>query len=111
MYKVILMVKRKIKNLITIITIATTLGIFSLSGFSNKAFSEAVPLIQIDTGNNALDEAIPHFYSCINHAVKSNQHDDSLDSYFQHEPTKHEVITCYQKTIKNSHSHDSEGEN
>lgn len=66
------------------------------------AFSQAVPLVKIDTGNSALDKEIHQFYSCINKSVKSNQDDDSLKSYFKHEPTKHEVIACYQKIIGDS---------
>ncbi len=73
------------------------------------AFSQAVPLIKIDTGNSALDKEIKHFYNCIDKSVKSNKNDDSLKSYFKHEPTKHEVIACYQNIIGDSHGKPNSG--
>jgi hypothetical protein len=91
----------KFSNLVYVITIVTSFGLLLSFNFVNSAFSRAVPLTKLDTGSSALDDSIPHFFSCIHHAVHSNEHKSDISAYFKHEPTKNEVISCYHKTIEN----------
>ncbi|HEY0579163.1 MAG TPA: hypothetical protein VGC75_00510, partial [Candidatus Nitrosocosmicus sp.] len=39
------------------------------------------------------------FFSCVGKATKSNQHVSGISSYFKHEPTRNEVIDCYNSNI------------
>lgn len=89
----------KVKNMIYIITIVTSFGLLISSTVINSAFSEKVVVPKPHTGNNKLDSNIPHFFSCINGAVKSNQN-KNVAAYFKHEPTRNEMIGCFNKTIK-----------
>jgi hypothetical protein len=91
----------KFGNMVYVITIVTSLGLLLSFNFVNSAFSIAVPLIEIHTGSSALDNSMPHFFSCIHHAVHSNEDRSDISAYFKHEPTKNEVIDCYDKTIEN----------
>ncbi len=88
-------------NIVYVIAIITSLGLLLSFNFVNSAFSIAVPLIPINTGSSDLDSSIPHFFSCIHHAVHSNQDISDISPYFKHEPTKNEVIDCYHNTINN----------
>lgn len=89
----------KVSNIIYIITIVTSLGLLLSANVVNSAFSKAVPVPKPHTGNHNLDSSIPHFFSCINGAVHSNQ-GKSVAPYFKHEPTRNEMIGCYHKAIK-----------
>src|ERR1044072_8057665 len=60
----------------------------------NISYGEAVPLIPINTGNATLDKGLPVFYDCIDKKI-DNSKGDEADSYFDSEPTKNEVTTCY----------------
>jgi hypothetical protein len=89
----------KISNMVYIITIITSFGSLLSFHFVNSAFSQAVPLIPINTGDPVLDKNLHSFYSCVGKAIKSNQNVDGISSYFKHEPTRNEVIDCYNSKI------------
>ena len=82
-----------------IVTIVSSFGLLSSYIVSN-AFSEAVSVPKPHTGNSALDKSFPKFFSCINTAIKSNQHTKGIKSYFTHEPARNEMVNCFNKTIK-----------
>ena len=86
-------------NIVYGIAIVPSFGLLLSLSFVNIAFSIAVPLIPIDTGSQDLDQNIPKFFSCIHHAVHSNQEVSDISAYFKHEPTKNEVIDCFDNTI------------
>ena len=85
--------------MVYIITIITSFGSLLSFHFVNNAFSQAVPLIPINTGDSVLDKNLHSFYSCVGKAIKSNQHVAGISSYFKHEPTRNEVIDCYNSNI------------
>lgn len=85
--------------MVYIITIVTSFGSLLSFHFVNNAFSQAVPLIPINTGDSALDKNLHSFYSCVGKAIKSNQHVSGISSYFTHEPTRNEVTDCYNNNI------------
>ena len=85
--------------MMVIVTIVSSFGLLSSYIVSN-AFSEAVPVPKPHTGNSALDKSFPKFFSCINTAIKSNQHTKGIKSYFTHETTRNEMVNCFNKTIK-----------
>jgi hypothetical protein len=95
------MVREKPDKTISVILIATFFGILIASHIDNVAFSQAVPLVDVGTGNTTLDNALPDFYDCIDKSIKTNDR-SSLDSYFEKEPTKNEVIICYYKIFNNT---------
>src|SRR6476469_3243279 len=89
----------KISNMVYIITIVTSFGSLLSFHFVNNAFAQAVPLIPINTGHSALDKNLHSFFNRVGKAIKSNQHKSGISSYFTHEPTKNEVIDCYNSNI------------
>src|SRR4030095_13459758 len=80
-------------NSLFIIVLIMTSLIFNYSQV-NSVYGDAVPLIRIDSGNDTLDKFLPKFYDCIEDAVKSSK-SEQKDPYFKNEPTKNEVIKCY----------------
>ncbi|MDF0682500.1 MAG: hypothetical protein P0116_16200 [Candidatus Nitrosocosmicus sp.] len=62
------------------------------------SYGQAVPLIPIHTGNVTLDKGLPVFYDCIDEKI-DNSKGVEADSYFEKEPTKHEVTTCYNEVF------------
>src|SRR6188508_3448040 len=70
------------------------------------SYGEAVPLIPINTGNVTLDKGLPVFYECIDKKI-DNSKGDEADNYFEKEPTKNEVITCYNEVLFNNSYHQS----
>ena len=64
----------------------------------NISYGQAVPLIPINTGNVTLDKGLPVFYDCIDKKI-DNSKGDEADNYFEKEPTKNEVITCYNEVF------------
>ena len=91
-------------SLFIIVPIVTTL-ILNYSQ-DNAVYGDAVPLMRIDSGNDTLDKFLPKFYDCIEDAVKSSR-SEQKDPYFKKEPTKNEVIKCYnegkdEKSLKNA---------
>ncbi len=65
---------------------------------TDKAYSQAVDLIEINSGNQTLDNGLPLFYECIDEKVDSSKGVEE-DSYFEKEPTKHEVKSCYNEVL------------
>ncbi len=59
----------------------------------NISYGQAVPLIPIHTGNVTLDKGLPVFYDCIDKKIDNSKGVE--DNYFEKEPTKNEVTTCY----------------
>ena len=64
----------------------------------NISFGQAVDLIPIQTGNATLDKGLPGFYDCIDEKIDESKGVEE-DPYFEKEPTKHEVITCYNEVF------------
>ncbi len=85
--------------MMVLVTIVSSFGLLSSFVVSN-AFSQAVTVPKPHTGNSALDKSFSKFFSCLNSAIKSNQHIKGIKSYFTHEPTRNEMINCFNKTIK-----------
>ena len=74
---------------------------------THKAYSQAVDLIEINSGNQTLDSGLPQFYDCIDEKIDSSKGAEQ-DSYFEKEPTKHEVTSCYNEILLGSAPHDVE---
>jgi len=73
----------------------------------NISYGEAVPLIPIHTGNVTLDNGLPVFYDCIDKKIDKSK-DDGASGYFDNEPTKYEVTTCYNEVFfEKSYDHSS----
>ncbi len=81
-------------TLFTIAVVITTLTAILQIGSANLAFSQAVELLPIITGNDTLDRSLPVFYECIEEAVDASVNAQQ-DPYFEDEPTKNEVRECY----------------
>ena len=80
---------------------ALMISVSSIAGtplHTDKAYSQAVDLIEINSGNQTLDSGLPLFYECIDEKVDSSKGVEE-DSYFEEEPTKHEVKSCYNKVL------------
>lgn len=71
----------------------------------DKVYSQAVDLIEIDSGNQTLDSGLPQFYDCIDEKIDSSKGAEE-DSYFEKEPTKHEVTSCYNEILLGSAPYD-----
>jgi hypothetical protein len=95
--------------MVYIITIITSFGSLLSFHFVNNAFSQAVPLIPINTGDSVLDKNLHSFYSCVGKAIRSNQNVDGISSYFKHEPTRNEVIDCYNSNIQGTDKNTNSG--
>jgi hypothetical protein len=65
---------------------------------TDKAYSQTVDLIEINSGNQTLDSGLPLFYECIDEKGDSSKGVEE-DSYFEKEPTKHEVKSCYNEVL------------
>jgi len=80
---------------------------------TDKAYSQAVDLIEINSGNQTLDRGLPQFYDCIDEKIEESKGVEE-DSYFEKEPTKHEVKSCYNESLLGgapSHDNDIDDEN
>lgn len=77
------------------IVIFTTFTATLQLGSTNLAFSQAVELIPVNTGNETLDGGIPLFYQCIEEALDASENAPEQASYFEDEPTKNEMRECY----------------
>ncbi len=64
----------------------------------NVSFGQAVDLIPIQTGNATLDKGLPGFYDCIDKKIDESKGAE-VDMYFEKEPTKNEVTTCYNEVF------------
>jgi len=65
---------------------------------SNVSFGQAIDLIPIQTGNATLDKGLPGFYDCIDEKIDQSKGAE-VDPYFEKEPTKHEVTSCYNEVF------------
>lgn len=88
-----------IHKMMVIVTIVSSFGLLSSTIVSN-AFSAAVPVPKANTGHSNLDKGFPKFFSCLNSAIKSNQHIKGIKSYFTHEPTRNEMKNCFSSSFK-----------
>jgi hypothetical protein len=77
---------------------------------TNKVYAQAVDLIEINSGNQTLDSGLPQFYDCIDDKIDSSKGVEE-DSYFEKEPTKHEVKSCYNEILLGSAPHDDGDDN
>ena len=64
----------------------------------NISYGQAVPLIPIQTGNVTLDKGLPVFYGCIDEKIDNSKGVEE-DNYFEKEPTKNEVTSCYNEVF------------
>jgi hypothetical protein len=62
------------------------------------SYGQAVDLIPIQSGNTTLDSGLPEFYDCIDEKIDESKGVE-VDPYFEKEPTKHEVSTCYNEVF------------
>jgi len=63
-----------------------------------SAYSQAVDLIEINSGNQSLDSGLPAFYDCIDEKIDESKGVEE-DDYFEKEPTKNEVKSCYGEVL------------
>ncbi len=92
----------KNQNTNKIFTIGVTITAFTAVlqfGSANLAFSQAVELLPINTGNETLDGSLPVFYECIEEAVDASANAPQQVPYFEDEPTKIEVRVRYQEVL------------
>ena len=78
-----------------LITVSSTGGTHN---HLNSAYSQAVDLIEINTGNESLDQGLPVFYDCIDEKIDESKGVEE-DDYFEEEPTKNEVKICYNEVF------------
>ena len=76
----------------------------------NISYGQAVPLIPIQTGNVTLDKGLPVFYDCIDEKI-DNSKGAETDNYFEKEPTKNEVTTCYNEVFFDNSDVESSNDN
>jgi hypothetical protein len=77
--------------------IAATILTFSIVlqiGFTSTAQAATVKMLPINSSNATLVKDLPKFYSCIKKTVKESVNEQT-DPYFKDEPTKNEVVGCY----------------
>ena len=79
-----------------IVSSAIALAVIAQIGFVNLA--AAVELLPLNGTNSTLNQALPIFYDCIDKAVEQSVNVQE-DAYFKEEPTKNEVVTCYNKVL------------
>jgi hypothetical protein len=91
---------------------ALTITVSSIAGttlHTNKAYSQAVDLIEINSRNQTLDSRLPQFYDCIDKKIDDSKGVEQ-DSYFEKEPTKNEVKSCYDEILLESAPFDEENQ-
>jgi hypothetical protein len=86
-----------------ILAIVIVLAVVAQIGFVNWAY--AVELIPLNGTNSTLNQALPIFYDCIDKAVEQSVNVQE-DAYFKEEPTKNEVVACYNKVLIDSNGLD-----
>jgi hypothetical protein len=79
-----------------ILAIVIALAVIAQIGFVNLVL--AVELIPLNGTNSTLNQALPVFYDCIDKAVEQSVNVQE-DKYFKEEPTKNEVVTCYNEVL------------
>ncbi len=75
-----------------------TMMMVATFGQAHLTYGQAVDLIPIQSGNSTLDKGLPEFYDCIDEKIDESKGVEP-DSYFEKEPTKHEVSTCYNEVF------------
>jgi hypothetical protein len=92
--------KYELKNSLNIPLLFITLTIVMSTSLlqANVTFGQAVDLIPIQTGNATLDKDLPVFYDCVDEKIDESKGVE-VDPYFEKEPTKHEVSTCYNEVF------------
>ena len=93
------MKNRNTNTIFSVVVIITTFTALLQLGSTNLAFSQAVDLIPINTGNDTLNGILPVFYECIEDAVDASENAPEQATYFEDEPTKNEVRVCYQEVL------------
>ena len=90
----------ELKNSLIFSLLFITLAIMMLTTFvqGNVSFGQAVDLIPIRTGNATLDQGLPGFYDCIDKKIDESKGVE-VDPYFEKEPTKNEVTSCYNEVF------------
>ena len=95
----IVMQNQNTNTVLTVVVLITTFTAMLQLGSTNLAFSQAVDLIPINTGNETLDGSMPLFYGCIEEAVDASENAPEQASYFEDESTKGEIREGYQKVL------------
>ena len=92
--------KYKFKNslIFSLLFITLTIVISTTFIYGKVSFGQAVDLIPIQTGNATLDKGLPGFYDCIDEKIDESKGVE-VDPYFEKEPTKHEVTSCYNEVF------------
>jgi hypothetical protein len=92
--------KNELKNslIFSLLYITFTIMLSTTLVHGNVSFGQAVDLIPIQTGNATLDKGLPGFYDCIDEKIDESKGVEA-DPYFEKEPTKHEVTTCYNEVF------------
>ena len=93
-----------LKNIVVIYSLSTIVAAFyvSFNGLAlHYAMGQAVLLIPLTSGNVTLDTGIPKFYACVENEIEHSKNVKD-DSYFKKEPTKDEVLKCYESIFMNS---------
>ncbi len=91
----VVMQNQNTNTVLTVVVVITTFTAMLQLDSTNLAFSQAVDLIPINTGNETLDGGIPLFYQCIEEVVDASKNAPEQESYFENEPTKNEMRECY----------------
>ncbi len=84
--------------IISMLFVTVTMVIGTIFFQQNISYGQAVDLIPIQTGNATLDNGLPEFYDCIDEKIDLSEGVEE-DPYFEKEPTKHEVTTCYNEVF------------
>ena len=92
--------KYELKNslIFSLLFITLTIMISTTFVYGKVSFGQAVDLIPIQTGNATLDKELPGFYDCIDEKIDESKGVE-VDPYFEKEPTKHEVTSCYNEVF------------
>ena len=92
--------KNELKNslIFSLLFITLTIVVSTTFIYGKVSFGQAVDLIPIQTGNATLDKGLPGFYDCIDKKIDESK-GVGVDPYFEKEPTKHEVTTCYNEVF------------
>ncbi len=81
-----------------VLAISLSSAVLIMGLFLHSAVAASVPLLKIKTDNSTLKHELPKFYHCISSAVWHSK-DKQSDPYFKTEPTKNEVLKCFNKVL------------
>jgi hypothetical protein len=80
------------KNTIFVISVVVPAFTVALQLYpANLAFSQAVDLLPINTGNKALNGSLPVFYDCTEDAVAASENAPLQTTYFEDEPARNDM--------------------